>query len=48
MRYSLILILLPLFGYGQVASSGTATDQNGNSFEWITMQVSEDGSVEYK
>ena len=35
MRNSLILFLLPLFGYGQFASSGTATDQNGNSFEWI-------------
>ena len=35
MRYQLFFILLPLFGYGQVASSGNATDQNGNSFEWI-------------
>ena len=45
MRNSLILFLLPLFGYGQFASSGTATDQNGNSFEWINYGT-QDWSIE--
>ncbi len=45
MRYPIFFILLPLFGYGQLASSGNATDQNGNSFEWINYG-SQDWSIE--
>ena len=45
MKKLIILFFLPLLGFGQSISTGTATDQDGNSFEWLNYG-SQDWSIE--